>query len=80
MSKYKVNDEVWVMFRNGDKVGYVPARGQVEAKVIGNKNAFNTKEYSVTVAPHIMQWYDEHEMFPSKEALFKHLEDNIIDR
>jgi hypothetical protein len=80
MGKYKLDDIVWVMFRNGEKIGYVPAKGIVDARVEGRKNLVADKEYGVAIAPSIYHNYDEHEMFPTMEALFDHLKQHVIDR
>lgn len=78
---YTLDETAWVMFRDGDKAGYVPARGFVVSRVIGRNNLLGEQaEYAVEVAPHIYQTYNAHEMFKTKEALFKHLESNVIDR
>lgn len=81
MSEYKLHDDVWVLFRNGDKVGWVPASGWIVAKIIGNAAAYpGEKQYAVEVAPGISGAYDEHEIFATKEGLFEHLSRNVVDR
>jgi hypothetical protein len=81
MSKYKLNQQVYVMFYNGDKIGWVPAQGFIVTKVIGSLlDVGANKQYGVEVAPSITASYAEHEIFESKEELFKHLETNFIDR
>lgn len=79
MSKYKLDDEVWVMFGNGDKIGYVPARGWIVGKTIGH-NATGQKQYLVEVAPGISGFYNAEQMFPNEKSLFTHLKNNRIDR